>query len=198
MSPHVKNSFDQTVARTAALDYNAALQAAFSANPEIGEGGVRLHDVDVTDPLYQRWVANFTNEFNEKNGVAGLNPTAQAALVPAIQDTQSRVTLAQDELRSERRLQAFEDSTVDFVTDALYDLEGNAEFVSGNDPDALVLAANLLTQQFDEAVQLGYGGKDLEGIYGRAIDQVIAVALQTSNPQLATTCGQVCRGGTRV
>ena len=184
MSPHLKRGFDQTRGRSAALGYNAALQAAYTSNPTIDEEGTKLHDVDLADPAYQVWLNDFKTAFAEENGLSSLDPTALATVLPAQKDVETRVAIAHDELRATRKLSEFENATSQFTGDILYDLNGNAEWALGNQPDALSLAANMLQNQLDEAVKLGYGGDDLQNIYAQLVENVISVAQITENPAL--------------
>ena len=185
MSPHIKKGYDQTRARSAALGYNAAYQAAYAANPLLDEeSGLRLHDVDTESKEFSEWSATFRQAFDAEQGISQLDPTALATVIPAVQDVETRVRVAHDELRSARKLEAFENSTAEFVSDALHDLNGNAGWVQGQDSDALLFAANLLSNQLDEANALGYGGEDLQALYALTVEQVLAVATTTENPTL--------------
>ena len=183
MSPHLKRGFDQTRARTAALSYNASIQSAYAANPEISEG-VRLHDLDTSDPMYQNWLAQYQEQFEAENGVSTLDPTSQGIITTAQQDANTRVLMAHDELRSATKLREFEDGTANLVNTVARDLIANAEWISGNSPDSLLAAAEAISLQFDEANGLGYGGDDLEKIYALAVDQVIAAAYVSGNTKV--------------
>lgn len=183
MNPHVQRGFDQTRARSSALNYNAAVQSAFASNPEVEEG-VRLHDIDVSDPRYLQWQSGFQQQFNADNGLDTIDPLALSLLIPAQQDADNRVTMAHDELRGKIKLSQFEDSTAEFVETTIFDLNSNAEWLQGNDNQALELAANNISNQIDEANALGFGGADLEGIHNTVIEMLISAATTTNNPVL--------------
>ena len=185
MNPHVSRSFDQTRARTASLQFNAQLQAQFAANPVVDtETGTRLHDVDVSDPRYQRFLNRFTQDFNERNGVSTMDPLAAAAMIPAQQDTTQRITIAQQELRGQRKVRAFSDSTAEFIQTAVYDLHSNVEFINGEDVTAIQDTAAAISAQIDEAHALGLGGGDLDQLYKTTIAQIVQAAETTGNADL--------------
>lgn len=189
MNPHLKRGFDQTRARSSALNYNAELQSAYALNPALTEddNGPRLHDVDTSDPMYQQWLSNFKTEFEANNGIQTLDPAIRSTIIPAQQDADNRVTMAHSELRSARKLQEFEDSTAQFIDTVVYDLNGNSAWLAGQDNQALSLAANYISQQLDEANALGYGGDDLKALYAMTVEMVISAAVTTGNPALLET-----------
>ena len=185
LNPHVQKGFDNVRARNAALNYNAALQREFTKNPLLDEeSGVRLHDVDVESDLYQNWVAGFNQQFNTVNGLDTIDERALANVIPAQQDANNRVGQAQAELRSSRRLNDYENETAEFVNNVVYDLNSNEAFIQGRDNDAALLAANLITQQLDEANSLGFGGDDLNAVYTSTIAMLVSAATTTGNPAL--------------
>lgn len=185
LSPHLKKGFDQTRARSASIEFNAALQSEYASNPIIDEeSGTRLHDIDLSDPRYAQWESGFTQAFQAAQGVNTLDPVAQATFFPAVEDATTRVGVAHDELRSTRRLQVFEDATSEFTTNALMELTANPEFQAGTNPDLIVSTANLITQQIDEANSLGYGGEDLRNIYAQVVAQAVATAIATGDEKL--------------
>ena len=185
MNPHVQRGFDQTRARSASLQFNSALQSAYAANPLVDEeNSIRLHDLELEDDRYQDWIRGFTQNFNESNGLNNIDPTALATIIPAQQDVSNRVNQAHSELRSTRRLLQYEDSVAEFTDEVLYDLHNNADWIAGQDNLAPSVAAELITQQLDEAVSLGFGGGDLDNVYSNIVAMVINAATVTNNPAL--------------
>lgn len=185
MNPYVARGYDQTRARTASLSYNAELQSRFSLNPVIDEEtGERLHDIETSDPRYQGFLQSFRQEFDAKYNMGALDPMAAANVLPAIQDTNQRVTIAQQELRGQRRLQAYADATAELAQTLAYDLGSNVEFIDGSDPNAAQDMASALGEQLDEAAALGFGGSDLDGVYGMVINSIAAAAITTGNAEL--------------
>ena len=193
MSPHLKRGYDQTRARSAALSYNATIQSAYADNPAITDDpdGPRLQDIDQDNPEFLKWLQTFDSQFITENGLDTLDPTAYAAFVPAQQDAQNRVALAHSEVRSARKLMDFQNETAEFVDTVVYDLNGNREFALGTDGDAMQLAANLITNQLDEANALGYGGDDLQGLYDLVVEGIIADAVAAGNPALLEVIGLI-------
>jgi len=185
MNPHVQRGFDQARARSAALTYNAAIQNAFSTNPVLDEeAGLRLHDVDVSHPLYTAWLENFTAEFNTANGIAGIDPRVLPTVLPAQQDARNRVNIAQAELRGEIKLRDYEDATAEFINTVVFDLNSNSEWQRGFDNDALSGTAEMITLQIDQANSLGFGGADLDTVIATTVEQIISAAITTNNPAL--------------
>lgn len=185
MNPHVQRGFDQTYSRNAALRYNAEVQSEFSKNPLLDEEtGLRLHDVEITSPEYQAWLQGFQEQFNQVNGLDTIDPRVLGNVIPAQQDANTRVSQAQDELRSSRRLQDYENASSEFFNTVVYDLHSNEAWQTGEDNLAVLSAAELITQQIDEANSLGFGGDDLNTVYANAIATIASIATATDNPRL--------------
>ncbi|MEL6555223.1 MAG: hypothetical protein AAFQ63_17430, partial [Cyanobacteria bacterium J06621_11] len=188
LNPHFQRGYDEAYSRQSALDFNRELQQWYQENPVVSgdeESGneLRLFDLGVADDRYQDALQQFSSSFIVERGLDSIDPKASELFTPALQDATSRVNSEHYERQQQAKIDRFEAQSTALVTTTAADIQLDEEYQTGDVEPLLDLAA-VVTQQLDEAHDLGYGGDELKRYQSRLVAQLIDTAVSSSDARL--------------